>query len=362
MFKTLKAILAVAILAVFGRLFSLPTSAAQGKGGNSGGFNFLRAFCVIFAFGFLTACGGGGGGNSVTPQPQPEYRVAYVSVIMAADSADTLITIAVPEHYRHLTRNGVSVINGGFEGGPAITPGGVATTTTLGSQLGNYSFTLDERWNALQGITVNETVYVANFANERCNSIAFNSLVGTNSSARGYRIRCTNGANMTITTTVSKTEVQIHELCWQDNRRRVFCDLGWDHDANADVWLAFPDQTYRRDNGECQSAPFYAVGNCQSENAVDVGNFAAFVSGLDGNGYRQFGVRHQWKEEDWNAAAMVSHAKGREFLDTWWGRLRFEHSVFDDAAAFAEYESGITSLRQNGFMFADIPISGGRVG
>ncbi len=57
----------MAILAFCGRLFALPTSAAHnggGKSGKSGGFGFLPAFCVIFIFGLLTACGGGGGGGS----------------------------------------------------------------------------------------------------------------------------------------------------------------------------------------------------------------------------------------------------------------------------------------------------------
>ena len=40
----------------------------------------------------------------------------------------------------------------------------------------------------------------------------------------------------------------------------------------------------------------------------------------------------------------------------------FEHSFFADTKAFAEYESGITSLRQNNILFADVPISGGRFG
>ncbi len=58
--KQLKMIL-MAILAICGRLFALPTSAAHNGGGKSGGFNFLPVLCIVFAFGLLTACGGGGG-------------------------------------------------------------------------------------------------------------------------------------------------------------------------------------------------------------------------------------------------------------------------------------------------------------
>ena len=127
------------------------------------------------------------------------------------------------------------------------------------------------------------------------------------------------------------------------------------------VVLAFPRQSYRQD-GVCAVAPFYAVDSCQRENAVNFGNFAAFVSGLDGNGYRQFGVRHKWEIDDWQIDGLVSHARASEFANTWWSRIRLDRPLFEGARGFAEYESGITSLRQDGRIFEDLPIAGGRAG
>ncbi|MGI9336957.1 MAG: hypothetical protein ACR2P4_00400, partial [Gammaproteobacteria bacterium] len=335
---------------------------------------------LLFSIGMLGACGGGGG-NSASATVNPP-----VVVTTAIYSPDIVVANTTPGHTLTLTTGQ----NAGNRIVIRATIGSVATVLVLASQSfvtpgGNDR--IDERGRRHLGtIAVNSNhivprepefllplarlsintlevpAYIVNFT-QTCGRADWESVAGTNQTARHFRIIClgetVNAIRATLSVvTVYKAERQLRPVCWRE--RNIPYDCAGVNLTGA--FLAFPDQNYRRDDGECESAPFYAVGNCQSENAVDVGNFAAFVSGLDGNGYRQFGVRHQWKEEDWNAAAMVSHAKGREFLDTWWGRLRFEHSVFDDAAAFAEYESGITSLRQNGFMFADIPISGGRVG
>ena len=295
------------------------------------------------------------------------YRVRYAYEFDAPSADVGLITIAVPQGYRYLTRDGVFVHS--FETIAIIVPGGVSSTTDARFRsTADYLFTLNNTWNGIPGVqagaTVAERSYVADFGNQQCaGGVRFQSFRGDQQYVRGYRIICfSEGGVANSTVWVNKTEEQIYRVCWQDNRDSVFCNLRWDHNASAIVALAFPKQTYRRDNSDCQSAPFYAVDSCQNENSVDVGNFAAFVSGLDGNGYRQFGIRHKYQGEDWNIAAMVSHAKGAEFLDTWWGRTSLEHSFFADTKAFAEYESGITSLRQNNILFADVPISGGRFG
>ena len=343
-----------------------------------------RLFIALFAILFLTllsACGGGGGGggsasappNAETPMPLPGvYRVEYVSPpVVELDSAASRVTSTVPDGYRYLTRDGVSVR--GFAPVTIITPGGLSRTASGSPVFADRLFTLGQSWSVVQGgslvgATVAERSYVADFPGHRCDGIRFRSFSGTrsdasNPTARRYDVACVNSATATLAqVTVTKTELQIYQVCWRDNRRTVYCNLHFNNNNTAIVALAFPEQTYRRDDGKCESAPFYAVDKCQRENAVDIGDFSAFVSGLNGDGYRQFGIRHRLEWDDWNVAGMVSHARGDVFADTWWTRLRADRRVSREVKGFAEYESGVTSLRQNGRVFDDLPISGGRVG
>ena len=333
---------------------------------------FIALSAILF-LALLSACGGGGGGG--TPVTTP-YRVAFATQVTLSDTTAENITVTVRTGYRYLTRNGVSVTSGGFAGVTIITPGGSSRIDTQARRLiTDRLFTLNQSWvsvtangDSVLGATVAEPVYVADFPGHHCNGgVRFRSHEGTDTSSRRYRISCitVNAASVSATaatTTVTKTESQIYRVCWRDNRRDTFCNLRYSENTVALVALAFPKQTYRRDDGKCESAPFYAVDKCQRENAVDIGDFSAFVSGLNGDGYRQFGIRHRLEWDDWNVAGMVSHAKGDVFADTWWTRLRADRRVWREVKGFAEYESGVTSLRQNGRVFDDLPISGGRVG
>ena len=355
----------------------------------------VAAVLSLALFGLLlVACGGGGGGGSASappnvetptppsnppdntqpptnpaptnPQPAPAvYRVAYAYELGAGNSAAALITAAVPDDYRYLTRNGVSVTDGAFAPVTVITPGGLSGLSSNSQTFGEALITLDNTWPAsLRGVAARERVYVADFPNHNCaGGITFAGLLGQVGASRRYLVHCKDTAQRSINTvTVFKTQTQIYQVCWRDSRRAMNCDLRYNNNASAFVGLAFPKQTYRRDDGKCESAPFYAVDKCQRENAVDIGDFSAFVSGLNGDGYRQFGIRHRLEWDDWNVAGMVSHARGDVFADTWWTRLRADRRVWREVKGFAEYESGVTSLRQNGRVFDDLPISGGRVG
>ncbi|MGI9337343.1 MAG: hypothetical protein ACR2P4_02380 [Gammaproteobacteria bacterium] len=400
-------ILIMALLAAGGLLFILPALAAHNGSGKSGGFGFLPA--VIFAIGLLMGCGGGGGGgggSSAGPRTIPAppittdgHRVEYWNVMLSdtnANMATLTVNTSGSANARYLALNGTSI--SATAPRSIISPGGSDhLNLTAPSYLQDITYTLSESQHGgfggfggvattFAGTVVRERVYFVRLGRDCVfDGLAVTGYAGIGGQSRYQVVSCTYRSTSRVCippgssnclsipgmrtnrVTIYKKEAALRRVCVQE-LVGVGCFIDYFSDGGPtgtpryDIVLAFPDQTYRRDNGECESAPFYAVSNCQSENAVDVGNFAAFVTGLDGGGYRQFGVRHKWKAEDWNAAAMVSHAKGREFLDTWWGRLRLEHSVLDDGMAFAEYESGITSLRQNGFMFADIPISGGRVG
>ena len=212
-------------------------------------------------------------------------------------------------------------------------------------------------------VDIRQNVYVADFSGSTCAGISLSMGSGNTTTARHYAVSCLNAENSAIATaTVYKQTNALAPVCWRDSSRILRCRLKDSSIGDEFVALAFPKQNYRRDDGKCESAPFYAVANCQRENVVNVGGFLAFVSGLNGVGYRQFGVRHKWQMDDWQIAGLVSHAKGEKFSDTWWGRMRIDRPLFYGVRGFAEYESGVTSLRHNGRLLSRLPIAGGRVG
>ncbi len=348
--------------------------------------------CAIFLIGCafsLIACGGGGGGIPIhfpnfpnfevrDDPPAPATVTAFVqpgavyrleSEIAVATAAENLVTAtSAAENNRRLFLLQNGALLAPVTGVVIITPGG---TDNLDSRGAAYlrdvvRFTNPGSPSHNAGITsFLQRVYMVSF-NQRCaGGVSFVSHHGSASEARHLHIDCLNTAGMTVADlTVHKAERYLHQVCWEDSLGGR-CGLSYRAGSGRpehEVFLAFPKQTYRREDGLCESAPFYAVDGCQRENSVDFGSFAAFVSGLDGGGYRQFGVRHRWEWGDWKFAGMISHAKGGEFFDTWWTKLRADKLLFGETRGFAEYESGVTSLRQNGYLFADLPISGGRFG
>lgn len=273
--------------------------------------------------------------------------------------------------------------------GVVISPGGNNTISAIGAndrlRVSDEDIEIPEVAIGGAVLRARQNVYVAQL-DAGCNqSVAIAAQQQQNEQPRRYVVSCqrvvidgfiAGGGNVTpnsVTTfmsvTVHKAQLPTRRVCYQAGSEPVNCRLTLTNPGVPNdhiIVLAFPKQTYRGDDGKCQSAPFYAVGNCQRENVVNVGgNFAAFVSGLDGNGYRQFGVMHRVEMDEWQLAGLVSHARGGAFADTWWAKMRAEHPLFDGAGGmrgFAEYESGITSLRQNDVLFENVPVSGGRLG
>lgn len=192
---------------------------------------FPMAVVLVLLAGILSACGGGTSATtSQTAKPQTGYRVEYAYTIAAPATADRLFTLTIAAGDRYLTKNGVSVAGGSFPNITIITPGGVNTPASHKSQLVNFQFTLKNRWwpVSLRGTIAARSVYVADFPDQRCDGrIIFSARAGTSTEARRYRFICRNSVlKHTATTTIYKTEQQLHGICWRDNRRFVFCDGG----------------------------------------------------------------------------------------------------------------------------------------
>lgn len=353
---------------------------------------FLASLTALFFIGILSACGGGGGIGSIPLQLGLPFNISNSSGnasalptevtihaadvmrietdLVAANNTASLITLTTsntaPNRLVALSRNGTRLV--AVTGALIITPGG---TDNLDSRGNAYLRDVSRRVNPSSALGqagirgIGQRVYIASFPNHNCNGYRFQAHAGNlggEGEARHFHVVCT-GVNNTVLAevTVHKAEAQLRQLCYEDMNGGD-CDFRFDNSPPHDVFLAFPEQQYRRDDGKCETAPFYAAANCQKENAVDIGNMALFVSGLDGNGYRQFGMRHRLELDDWKLSGLVSHSKGDEFPDTWWGKVSANRLLFGEVRGFAEYEAGITSLRQKGRLFADLPIAGGRAG